>query len=325
MTQPIGVALFGANGHQIQKLLVNHPRAKLVAFAGIDPTVLQKVGHDLQTVRQVASLDELLKQPGVEVVSLCSPKRSEQAAHALACLQAGKDVYAEKPCALTEADLDLLLETAQRTGCRFHEMAGTVFENASYFALRQRVQAGTIGQVVQVSAEKSYPWRDQRPKDDVTDGGLIRWVAVHAFRMVEHISGLRITDVQAVEAGVGNPHFPQGGGVPVSAVMMLRLQGGAVGSVTANYLNPPGTGVWGYESVRVFGTKGMIESTHQGNHTRLYVGDKDMGPVDTSTPGRDYFEFVLDELQGGSMPMSLDDELHPTRMVIRAKASIHRA
>ncbi len=325
MTQPLGVALYGSNGHQIQRLLVNHPRAKLVAFADLDPAVLQKAGHDMQAVRQVDSLSELIEQPGVELVSLCSPKRSEQAGHALLCLQAGKHVYAEKPCALTEADLDLLIQTAQSAGCRFHEMAGTVFENKSYLGLRKVVQSGVIGQVVQVNAEKSYPWRDQRPKDDVTDGGLIRWVAVHAFRMVEHITGLHITHVQAVEASLGNPHFPQGGGEPVSAVMMLRLQNGTVGSVTANYLNPKATGVWGYESVRVFGTKGMVESTHEGRHTHLYVGDKDLGPVDTSEPGRDYFEYVLDELQGGTMPLSLHDELHPTRMVIAAKAGAKRA
>ncbi len=63
---------------------------------------------------------------------------------AIRCLEGGKHVYAEKPCAMTESDLDAIIETSRRTGNRFHEMAGTAWEQP-YFIMRQRNQDGAIG------------------------------------------------------------------------------------------------------------------------------------------------------------------------------------
>jgi len=59
-----------------------------------------------------------------------------------------------------------------------------------------------------------------------------------------------------------------------------------------------------------------------GTRTRMVLGNDDLGQIDTSKPARDYFDSYLDEILGeGTMPLSLEDDLHPTRMVIRAKES----
>ncbi|NJL32489.1 MAG: Gfo/Idh/MocA family oxidoreductase, partial [Phycisphaerales bacterium] len=189
MNKPINVALYGQNGHQVQRMLVNHPHARLTATAAITTDELAKAGHDPAAIYKVDTLEQLLQLKDVDVVSLCSPVRGEQAKHAIQCLLAGKHVYAEKPCALSESELDAILAAAKSSGRVFHEMAGTVLSSRYYLAVRQAVLEGLIGTVVQVNAEKSYPWSENRPKDETTDGGLIRWVAVHAFRMVEHTTG----------------------------------------------------------------------------------------------------------------------------------------
>lgn len=76
------------------------------------------------------------------------------------------------------------------------------------------------------------------------------------------------------------------------------------------------------EHLRIFGTKGFVECTDGGIKTRLVVGDRDYGIIDTSKPGKDYFEMFLDQLTGVcEMPLTLEEELHPTRMIIRAKKS----
>ena len=98
-----GIGLYGTNGHQITNQLVGHPAAELVAVAAFgDAELPDGVGE----VARYDSLEALLADDRVELVSLCSPLRSEQARHAIACMKAGKHVYAEKPCAMTEADLD---------------------------------------------------------------------------------------------------------------------------------------------------------------------------------------------------------------------------
>src|SRR5689334_19958231 len=188
---PIGVGLFGGNGHQIYHQLEHLPAARLVAVATIDPALLPATLREDRDVRCYDALDNLLRDPRVELVSLCSPRRRDQAADAIRALRAGKHVYAEKPCAMTEADLDAILEAARASGKQFHEMAGSALAQP-YLAMRKVVQSGALGEVVQVLGQKSYPYHDRRPQDEDLDGGLIGQAAVHAVRWVEHVALTRV-------------------------------------------------------------------------------------------------------------------------------------
>ena len=320
--QKIRVGLYGHNGHQIQARLVTHPYAELVAVADLDATRLPEPLRERAGLRRYATLAELLADEHVDLVSLCAPRRREQAAEAIRCLEAGKHVYAEKPCAMTEADLDALLRAAQRTGRRFHEMAGTAWEQP-YAEMGRIVRAGVLGTIVQVLAQKSYPYADWRPQDEDVDGGLLLQVGVHALRFIEHVAGVRAAAVTAVETGLGNPHR---GGLQLAASLAVRLENGGVASVVLNYLNPLGFGQWGHEELRIFGTAGFVEAVDGGRRTRLVVGGEDRGPLVCTEPSRDYFDLCLAELRGGApLPGTLEDELHPTRMVIRARAAAQAA
>jgi len=317
---PVNVALYGANGHQVHERLVNHPDARLVAIAEFPREQLPPELRDGVEVRAYETLDQLLADPRVEFVSLCSPRRCDQANDAIRSLRAGKHVYAEKPCAFDEAELDGILRIAAETGRMFREMAGTAFEQP-YSAMREIARTGRIGRVVQVIAEKSYPYHERRPQDEEVDGGLIRQCAVHAMRFVEHVAGVRVRSVQAMESAAANP--VANGGLRMTACLMLGLEGGGLASIAANYLNPKGTGQWGYETLRILGERGFVESTQSGRHTRLVVGDRDYGPLDLSAPALDYFDMYLATLRGeGEMPLTLEEELSPTRWVLRAKQSL---
>lgn len=316
----IGTALYGNNGHQIQYLLEDHPLAELVAVACIDPAHLTLNQRLNPNIRHYDTLQDLLADQAVQIVSLCSPFRKDQAKEAIQCLNAGKHVYAEKPCALNEEELDGIMLAAQSSGCHFHEMAGTAFEQP-YLSMRRMIEEGTIGEIVQVYAQKSYPYHDQRPQNEDLDGGLVSQAGIHAIRFIEHVALQRIKSITAVETQLGNPSL--NGGLQMAAALMMRLENGGVASVVVNYLNPKGFGRWGNEHLRIFGTLGFIEATDGGTKTRVVLGDKDLGEIDQSEPGQNYFNLFLEELTGdGNMPIPLEDELHPTRMVIRAKQNL---
>ncbi len=319
MLRSVNVALYGSNGHQIQDALLSYPHARLVATASIPRDELPAAWRADDEVRSYSSLDDILTDPRVDVVSLCSPRRRDQASDAIRSLHAGKHVYAEKPSALEEKDLDAILRAAHETGRVFREMAGTAFEQP-YHEMRQIVREGRIGTVVQVVAEKSYPYSDRRPSDEDIDGGLIRQCAIHAVRFVEHVAGLPVLTARATETSAGNHR--QDKGLRMAACIMFELKGGALGSIAANYLNPEGTRVWGYETLRILGDRGMVESTRGGEQTRLVIGGDDRGPIDVSAPGINYLHAYLDALRGvGSMPLTLEEELRATRWAIRAKRS----
>jgi predicted dehydrogenase len=315
----IGIGLYGNNGHQIQHLLENHPHAELVATAAFDTATLPQGLISRGDIQHYRSLEDLLKDSRVELVSLCSPRRRDQAKDAVFCLEAGKHVYAEKPCAMTEEELDEIIRTSHRTGMQFHEMAGTAFEQP-YLTMGMLIKAGTIGTVVQVFAQKSYPFGDWRPQDEDTDGGLICQNGIHALRFIEHVTGVKIREIHAVETKLGNP--VKDGGLQIAASYMMTLENGGVASVVANYLNPRGFGIWGNEHLRIFGTQGFVEAVDGGKRTRLIVGETDMGALELPEPSKEYFNLFVESLPGVvPMPRELEEELHPTRMVIRAKKS----
>jgi predicted dehydrogenase len=315
----LGVGIYGLYSHQIDGLLLDHPRAALVAAAGVDPQQLKKrLGGNVEPVIY-DDLHAMLRDDRVQLVSLASPRRSEQARQALQCMAAGRHVYAEKPAALSEAELNEIISVSRCTGMRFHEMAGTAFEQP-YAAMRDIVRSGRIGQVIQVFAQKSYPWHERRPQDEAIDGGLVAQVGVHATRMVEHVAGQRVESVLAIDTKLGNRD--DGGELRMAASIVARLANGGVASIIVNYLNPRGFGIWGNEHLRIFGSEGMLESTDGGRRTRLVVGEQDLGEIDTSTPTRNYFDHYIDSLLDGTpMPVTLEQELHPTRVILRARDS----
>jgi predicted dehydrogenase len=160
---------------------------------------------------------------------------------------------------------------------------------------------------------------ERRPLSEKVDGGQIAQNGVHAMRFVEHITGLQAVTVQAMQTGLGEMRADSD--LQMASTVMGQLSNGGLFSIIANYLNPTGFGSWGNEMVRIFGTKGMVESTDGGKRTRLVVGDEDRGPLDTSVDAPDWLTMVLDDVQGcSSMLIDLETELHPTRMVLRARS-----
>jgi len=312
------IGLFGTNGHQVQRLLVENPLGQLAACSAFPQPPLPDGHPDRPALRLHDSLEGLLGDEEIQLVVLCSPVRAQQPAHALAALRAGKHVFAEKPCAIEEKDLDLLVAEAASRGLVFREMADSSFIHP-YAAMRRIVQSGVLGEIVLVSSQKSYPWRDSRPQDELTDGGLVRQCALHAARWIEHVAGRKIVSINLLETRLGNPD--PAGQSRMAACLAMTLDNGGLASIAANYLNPPGTGVHGYESLLIHGTKGLVESLRGGTLTRLVIGSADHGPLDVSTPVESQFQHLLEHLvRGAPMPMPLEEELSPTRWMIRAKA-----
>ena len=305
------IGLYGANGHQLNTLLEQpHPLAEVTAVCGI-----RKPAQMPANVREVATLEDLLATE-VDLISLCSPYRSEQAREAIRCLEAGKHVLAEKPAALSEAELDEILATAERTGRSFREMGGTAMDEP-WTAMREIVLRGDIGDVVQVFAQKSYPYYTDRPQDEAVDGGLFLQNGIHAARFIEHVSGQRLVSVQMIETRFGNP---EPGNLRMASAFQGMLENGGCASAIANYLNPRGFGHWGNEALRIFGTKGMIEAVDSGTKTRLVIGEKDFGPLAPGAPSENYLTCYARQLLGlGEFPLSLEEELHPLRVLLRAK------
>jgi predicted dehydrogenase len=310
----IGVGLYGSNGHQLKaEKLAGSSQARLVAVAAVRQSALA------ESVRRYTTLDELIADPDVQLISLCSPRRADQARDAIRCLEAGKHVYAEKPSALTEGELDQILAAAERAGKEFHEMAGTAFA-PNYAAMRRLVHAGAVGEVIQVFVQKSYRYGTMRPQDEAIDGGLFLQAGIHAARMIEHVAGVRIKTITGWETNFGSSEKGDG---KIAGAAQIGLENGGIATIIINYLNPSNPQLpHGNETLRIFGTKGFIESVDGGARTRLVTATNSVEPLEP-VPSLDYFDAVLAHLAtGAAMPLTLEEELHPLRMLIRAKEKL---
>src|SRR5690606_28762936 len=166
---------------------------------------------------------------------------------------------------------------------------------------------------------KSYPYGTSRPQDESIDGGLMLQVGIHALRMIEHVAGVRIQSISGLETSLGSPESGEG---KMAATLQMRLENGGLATVIANYLNPPHLQPRGHETLRIFGRDGFIESVDGGLRTRL-VTRTEVLPVKSSEPSLNYFNLVVAHLATGSaLPFSLDEELRPLRMLLRAKHAI---
>ena len=320
----INIGLYGINGHQLPFNLPAAIRARVTAVAGYPAERLDEAlgsgTPERRAVREYGALDELLADPGIDLVSLCSPRRADQPGEALRCLRAGKHVLAEKPGAFTDAQLDELLETAQQTGREFREMLNGSMLEPNVRAMRRLVEEGALGTVVQVQAQKSYPWLDRRPHDFDTDGGLIRQAGIHATRFIIGATGLKIVEVRADGTNLGNPGP---GRMHMAAVVSMTLENGALAALSLNYLNPANFGSWGNEHLRVHGTRGMAESVDGFRRHRLFLPGRESTELPLSTGvSPEYLEHYVDYLLDGTpFPTRRDEELAALRAVIAAHES----
>ena len=124
------------------------------------------VQRDWPSVQCVASASAVFADPAIDLVVIATPNASHFQL-AQCALQAGKHVVVDKPCTVTLAETDSLLDLAQAQG-----RVLTVFQNrrfdSDFLALQLVIQSGALGRVVQVDShfDRYRPavpvrWREQ--------------------------------------------------------------------------------------------------------------------------------------------------------------------
>ncbi|MDR3370160.1 oxidoreductase [Rhodoferax sp.] len=128
-------------------LLAGVPGLELACVCSSRPDA---VHADWPGLRVVATPAEVFADATIDIVVIATPNDSHYPL-ALAALQAGKHVVVDKPCTVTLADAEHLLQVAAQQG-----RVLTVFQNrrldSDFLALQQVLADGTLGRVVQVDS-----------------------------------------------------------------------------------------------------------------------------------------------------------------------------
>ena len=97
-------------------------------------------------VRPYTDLEQMLADPGLQVVTVCTPHLLH-AEQAIMAARAGKHVLVEKPMAITLADCDRMIEAAQAAGVKL----GVISQRRFYppvLRVKRAIEAGKIGEPV---------------------------------------------------------------------------------------------------------------------------------------------------------------------------------
>jgi predicted dehydrogenase len=192
--------------------------------------------------RVFTSVETLLTQADIPAVIVATPNFTHREI-VLAALAAGKDVFCEKPMALTVADCDEMIATARQHGRKL--MVGQVLRLITVFAtVRRLIDEGLIGQprairILRAGARSAgragrsrASWRMQR----ANTGGLLFEVNVHEFDFMRAVMG----EAAEVSGTIENFFHPEQD-YEDHAIVTVRFQNGGVGVLEASTAHAIGT------------------------------------------------------------------------------------
>jgi predicted dehydrogenase len=163
---------------------------RLSTVPGNVPTGADERAFDPAVVRAYASADELLADPGVDLVSVCTPTPSHVPL-AAAALRAGKHVVVEKPVGITAEPIAELAKLARESGklC----MPAMCMRFWPHWAwLKQQVDAQAFGPLLGLSLTRmgAMPhWGQAFFLDGSKSGGALIDLHLHDADFLYHLFG----------------------------------------------------------------------------------------------------------------------------------------
>ena len=174
------------------------------------------------------SIEAMCRSPEIDAVWIATPN-DLHAAHSIMAAEHGKHVFCEKPIAITLAETERMIATAERAGVQLLAAHSKIFDTPIQ-AIRRLIVGGRLGNVVQINSLMFNDWL-QRPRvpaevDTARGGGVVFRQAPHLIDIVRYLGGGMVSAVRAI-AGKWDPHFDTEGNFGA----MLFFANGAVATI----------------------------------------------------------------------------------------------
>ncbi len=242
------------------------PQAQLAAVADLRPQAAQAVAARCHIPRILSRGEEMVADPGIEAVVICSPTDTH-ADLIVAAAKAGKHVFCEKPISLSLSEIDRALAAVDAAGVKLQVGFNRRFDS-NFLRVRQAVAAGEIGtpNLFHIVSRDPFPppLSYLRPS-----GGIFLDMMVHDFDMARFLMGEEVEEVYAAGAVMVDPGFAAEDDFD-TAVVMLRFSSGAIGTVDNSRKS-----TFGYDQrVEILGSKGKIATENRYPNQVVVSGEK---------------------------------------------------
>jgi len=318
----VRLAIIGLEGHTSEILgpLNRLPDVQLVAVYDRDASRMEGVLHSKHGAgaRVYGNWRDLLDGEKLDLVGICGPN-GERAEIVIACAKRKLNIVAEKPLAITSPDLDRIKKAVAESGVRLTMLISMRFEGV-YRALHQIVHAGEIGEVAQISAQKSYKLgeRAQWMRDRSTFGGTIPYIAVHMVDLMRWTSGRELVEAVSLQNRISHSELQDMENVTAT---MFRLDNGGIAALRMDYLRPETAPTWGDDRLRLAGTRGVAEFQEASGLT--LITDKRPPRQITDWPADEslFIDFLNSVYSGYASGLSLRDIYRVNEIVLAARDS----
>ncbi len=253
MPTPLSFGLIGAGwigSFHAETLASRLPNARLVAVADPVPGAAER----FSAPRAYRDPLELIADPSIEAVAICSPAASH-ADLVVAAAQAGKHVFCEKPMALTLDDADRAIDAAQAAGVALQVGFNRRF-SGDFANMHARIVNGEIGTPQLLRSLTRDPGISTEVAARVKPWTIFNETLIHDFDTLCWLNpGARVTDVFAQADALVHPQFADQGFLDTSMVQ-IRFDNGALAVAEASF-----QAVYGYDiRGEVFGSGGVVEA-----------------------------------------------------------------
>jgi len=241
MTKKIRVGVIGTG--QIGKAHIKRynelPDVELVGLCDVRLDEAQRVAADANVAYTCSDYHELLKRDDIDSVDVCLHNRLH-AGVTIDALEAGKNVYCEKPMSWTYAEARAMVDAAKRTQMLLHIQLATLYRPETK-AAKRLIDGGQLGKVYYA---RCYSYRRRgRPFVDgygsaqfvttrTAGGGTLLDTGIYSLgRMVYLLSApnvLTVTGSSYQETGMYEDRRQSSGyNVEELGIGLARLEGGA--------------------------------------------------------------------------------------------------
>jgi predicted dehydrogenase len=254
----IGVAQ-GAHSGDIIAPLDRLPGVEIVAIAEKDAGLIKRFKGNkprLAAAKPYTDARRMLDAEKLDVVAICNTQ-GERAGAVIECAQRKLNVIAEKPLAITLDEMQRVKKAVNESGIKLGTLL-TMRTSPPYKALKEIVSSGAIGEVIQISSQKSYKL-GSRPdwfKKSESYGSTILWIGIHMIDLMRWISGREFTHAASFMGRVG---FPDLGDMETTTSTSFRLDNGGTAALHMDYCMPETAPAHGDDRLRLSGTKGIGE------------------------------------------------------------------
>jgi len=274
------VCVAGA-GRWGQNLVRNfHALGALQAVCETDPDRRQAMGRQYPGVRLHGTFEVALADDAIDAVVIATPAERHHAM-GLAALEAGKDVFVEKPLCLDVVDGEHMVETARREG-RILMVGHLLRYHPAILRIQELVLSGALGTI-------EYIYSNRLAMGQIRQEENALWsFAPHDVSVILTLMGQLPIQATATGGAYVQPNIAD---ITVSSLLFSR---GTRAHIFVSWLHP-------YKEQRlvVIGSKQMVAFTDTRPDDKLVLFDKHMewtnGRVHVDSPRGTPLPFAPDE------------------------------